>query len=84
MISDGDCVAVFHSIHRVMKAEKLLKTAGLDILLVPVPRQLSADCGLVVRFACQDRNAIEGCLAKSGLSIVEIWQKQADDFLRLS
>ena len=83
MISDGDCVAVFHSVHRVMKAEKLLKAAGLEILLIPVPRQLSADCGLVIRFSYQDRSRIEDCLAKAELSIVEIWQKQERDFSRL-
>ena len=50
MVREGDFVAIFHSIHRVMKAEKVLKQEGAPILLIPVPRQLTSDCGLAIRF----------------------------------
>lgn len=45
-------IATFHSTHMVLKAEKLLKDAGLaGVRLVPVPSQVSSDCGVSVRFA---------------------------------
>jgi hypothetical protein len=48
-------VATFHSTHAVLKAEKLLKDAGLaGVRLVPVPSQVSSDCGVTVRFAAAD------------------------------
>ena len=50
VVEDGDCVAIFQSIHKVMKAEKILKGHELEILLIPVPRQLTSDCGLAIRF----------------------------------
>lgn len=50
IVSDGQYLAVFNSTHRVMKAELLLKTNGLNIKLIPAPRVLQADCGLAIRF----------------------------------
>lgn len=76
MVNDGDCVAIFHSIHRVMKAEKLLKAEGQEILLIPVPRQLSSDCGLAIRFSLVHRSGLEKVLDGAGLAIAEIWCKQ--------
>lgn len=44
-------VATFHSTHSVIKAETLLQDAGLEsVRLVPVPSQVSSDCGVTVRF----------------------------------
>ena len=48
-------IATFHSTHMVLKAEKLLKEAGVEgVRLVPVPSQVSSDCGVTVRFAAGD------------------------------
>ena len=48
-------IATFHSTHMVLKAEKILKEAGLSgVRLVPVPSQVSSDCGVTVRFAATD------------------------------
>ncbi len=83
MVNDGDCVAIFHSIHRVMKAEKLLKAEKLEILLIPVPRQLSSDCGLAIRFPLALRDELAGVLDAAGLAIAEIWHKQDGTFSQL-
>ncbi len=40
---------LFPTIHDVLKAEKLLKQKGLSFELVPVPRNLSSDCGMCVK-----------------------------------
>jgi len=83
VVKDGDCVAIFHSIHRVMKAEKLLKAEQLEILLIPVPRQLSSDCGLAIRFSLALRDEVAGVLDAAGLAIAEIWHKQDGAFSQL-
>lgn len=84
MVEEGDCVAIFHSIHRVMKAEKILLAKQLDILLIPVPRQLSADCGMAIRFAQDLLDQVLGALHKVNMGSAEIWLKQAGQFRRLS
>lgn len=69
---ERDGVFIFHSIHRVMKAEKALKAVGLDVRLMPVPRQLSSDCGLSLAFFLQDREAAEIALDGAGCPPEEI------------
>ena len=50
MVQDGQLLAVFNSAHRVMKAESVLNTRSVPVLLIPAPRALSADCGLALRY----------------------------------
>ena len=48
-------IATFHSTHAVLAAEKLLKGEGFGgIRLVPVPSQVSSDCGVTIRFLTAD------------------------------
>lgn len=44
-------ILIFNSVHRVMKAEKLLKLANIPNKTIPVPRKLSSDCGLAIRIS---------------------------------
>jgi hypothetical protein len=83
MVNNGEYVAIFNSIHRVMKAEKTLKELRLPILLIPAPRALTSDCGLAIRYAAADRAAVEGALTGAGLAPVEVYLKQADEYLRI-
>ncbi|SHI81549.1 Protein of unknown function [Malonomonas rubra DSM 5091] len=83
MVRDGDCVAIFHSIHRVMKAEKALKAKSLEILSIPVPRQLSSDCGLAIRFRHELLSEVEAVLLAGEVEIAEVWLKQDGAFVRL-
>ena len=58
-------VATFHSTHSVIKAEKLLKDAGLEsVRLVPVPSQVSSNCGVTVRFLRADIDRARRILAE--------------------
>lgn len=40
---------LFHTIHDVLRAEKVLSKYKIAFELVPVPRNLSSDCGMSVR-----------------------------------
>jgi hypothetical protein len=80
LVKDNDLVAVFHSIHRVMKAEKMLKAAGRNILLIPVPRQLTSDCGLAIRFPPEERAAVETVLRAEGLLPAELYRREGEEY----
>lgn len=43
-------VALFDTTASVMRAEKVLQSAGIAVKLIPTPRQFSSDCGIAVRF----------------------------------
>jgi len=81
MVKENDYVAIFHSIHRVLKAEKLLKQDKVDFLLIPVPRQLTSDCGLALRFSSEVKDALLGILAGAELSPVEMYQRREGAYL---
>jgi hypothetical protein len=84
MVGDGDYVAIFNSIHRVLQAEKLLKERGLPMLLIPVPRALSSDCGLAIRYAAADRVMVEQLLVAEALAPEEIHVKSGNEYLKIA
>lgn len=84
MVKENDYVAIFHSIHRVLKAEKLLKQVEVNFLLIPVPRQLTSDCGLALRFSPEVRDQLLATLADAGLSPVELHQRREGGYLPVS
>jgi len=67
MVQEGDYLAVFNSAHRVMKAESILKSRGLSILLIPAPRQLMTDCGLALRIGPEIRDEVMQILSEEQL-----------------
>ena len=84
MVHLNDYVAIFHSVHRVMKAEKILKYEDVEMLLIPVPRQLTSDCGLAIRYPEKDRERIEQILKREKLAPEEVFRKEADGFIPVS
>ena len=84
MVKENDYVAIFHSIHRVLKAEKLLKQDKIDFLLIPVPRQLTSDCGLALRFSPEAKEALLRILEDADLPPVEMYQRNNGDYLEAS
>jgi phosphoribosylpyrophosphate synthetase len=55
-------VVLFPSTGGAIRAEKLAKEAGLMVKLIPVPRQLSSDCGVCLRFESKDVQAVRSLL----------------------
>lgn len=45
----------FESIHQVLAAEKALLEAGLAPDLVPVPKEISANCGMAITLPPSER-----------------------------
>ena len=56
-------VIIFNSTHQALLAEKALEDEGFSIDIVPLPLELSADCGLAIEFAAPDEPAIRALLA---------------------
>lgn len=55
-------MVLFLSVNGAMKAEKILKKAGIPYKLIPVPRHLSSDCGLALRYERDDEERIRALL----------------------
>jgi hypothetical protein len=52
----------FKSVSFAMKAESILKKNGLAFKMIPVPRSISTDCGISIRFNMEDKEKIESLL----------------------
>ena len=48
-------ILVFDSIHYVLSAERAFHERGLWCDLVPTPRSIDSDCGMVIEFHAADR-----------------------------
>ncbi|WP_227762145.1 DUF3343 domain-containing protein [Zhaonella formicivorans] len=67
------CVATFHSVYDSLNFEKAMKTRGIEVKLIPVPREISSSCGTAARFALKDREIITAIAAKEHLEIDRIY-----------
>ena len=56
---------LFFTTSAAMRGEKVCKEAGLDVKLIPTPRQLSSDCGIALRFAWAAAEDVRRCLEGS-------------------
>ncbi|MDD2672241.1 MAG: DUF3343 domain-containing protein [Syntrophales bacterium] len=56
-------VIIFKSVHHALRAEKILKEIGIPHKLIPVPRHISSDCGVCLRFPAGEREHVEQALA---------------------
>ena len=49
MGSNGrDLLLVFGTVQRVMRAESAAREAGVDVDVIPAPRAVSSECGVVL------------------------------------
>jgi hypothetical protein len=51
-------IALFDSVSRVMHAERILRECGIPYKIVPVPKHISSDCGVCIRFLPEYRERI--------------------------
>ncbi len=54
MKADTYAVALVYATSHAIKLERVLNAAGIATKLIPVPRHLSSDCGVCVRFSAAD------------------------------
>ena len=63
-------VVLFPSIHFVLQAEKIVKKGkGFSIDLIPVPRQLSSDCGICMLIEWEQNEILCTLLEGEGVKI---------------
>jgi hypothetical protein len=62
MSTDSHVVFLFESVSAVLVAEKVLKDMGITHKLIPVPKQLSSDCGVCLRVESVDQIRVNQAL----------------------
>ena len=55
-------VVLFKSVSHALRAEKILKDTGIPFKIIPVPKSISSDCGVCIRFTPEHADAIRSAL----------------------
>ncbi len=61
-----------HNTSAAFRAEKVLKTGGVTVKLVPTPRELSSDCGMAIRFNVEDKERVRLLLLEARVEVAGI------------
>jgi len=69
MAHEKYAVIVVHATSHALRAEKLLKNAGIACRLIPVPRHISSDCGVCLRLKHQDSENAVSTLKNAAIEI---------------
>ena len=70
-------VFLFESVHRVMRAEKILKGKGISTDLIPVPREINSDCGVAVEVDAGIGEEALYVLEEEKISVLECYTKNS-------
>jgi hypothetical protein len=65
---------VVYSTSQAIKIEKLLQEKSIASKMVPVPRQVSSDCGVCLQIDSTDIAVVEDLLSRSTIEIQGIFQ----------
>jgi len=72
---DAFSVILFYSATSSIWTARLLKKAGIERKMVPIPRSLGSDCGYCVRIKREDVEWVKEVMAKGGVEFerIEDW-----------
>jgi hypothetical protein len=62
-------VAVFESTRAAISAERLCTAGSISCQVIPVPRDISSDCGIALEIGEGDREAVEEIFRKEKLKV---------------
>lgn len=68
---------LFHTTHDAIRTEKKLKAEKIEFELVPVPRNLSSDCGICVKLSNNINDAINSL---KGIAIDKCYHFDGKDY----
>ncbi len=75
-------VISFDSTHHAIKAEKLFKEHNLNIRMMPTPREITASCGLSIRFEVGDLEEVEDIINQEELAVKGKYKMKREDGVR--
>ncbi|WP_321329836.1 DUF3343 domain-containing protein [uncultured Ilyobacter sp.] len=64
MRSETFCLITADSTHQIMKLEKLILENNIKVRIIPVPKEITANCGLSIKFDISNLEEIKLLLPK--------------------
>ena len=73
-MEDNYSVVIFYSTSAAIRAESLAKRNKLMVKLIPVPRNLSSDCGICLQFNNEDKQRMKEILVERKIEYDDIYE----------
>jgi hypothetical protein len=71
-------IFTFDSTQQAMRCEKEMKAEGFLVRLIPTPREITASCGLSLRFEKKDQTTIQDKVDTEGLEILGVYRVEKE------
>ncbi len=62
------CIITFPTTSHVLRAEGLLKSNGIQVEVIPVPRAISSDCAISIKLNCAQKSEAIKLLQANGIA----------------
>jgi hypothetical protein len=81
-MQDLECwILLFDSIHHVIAAEDVFHASNLWCDLVPVPRELSSNCGMALAFRVQEIDTARRILAEGQIALRRVFRPSSTGYV---
>lgn len=74
-----EVVTTFNSTHHALKFEKTLKENEVKLTVMPVPREISASCGLAVKFDKENLEQVRALADSNEIMVKGYYEIQIAD-----
>jgi hypothetical protein len=75
MTAAKSCYITFFGTYMVLKAERLIKQAGIGVDAVAAPRSISTECGICIKLVVADRDRALPVLKEANMEINEVYDE---------
>ena len=65
------CLATFETTYMALKFERSCRDSGIDARIIPMPREISSDCGFACGFSCDLMDKINDIVREHGIDRVK-------------
>lgn len=78
-MSTNEIVATFENTHHALRFEKSLKENQIKLTVMPVPREVSASCGLSVKFSIEDFENVKALTSDNEILVKRYYEILIED-----
>jgi selenide,water dikinase len=75
-MASRNLLLVFGTVQRVMRAEHAAREAALDVDVMPAPRSVSSECGVVLEARAEESETLSGILARIKLEPQAVYRRR--------
>ncbi len=80
---DNYYIIVFNNTHNAIEGEKVLKSEGLSITIMPTPSQITQSCGISIRLKEEDVKHVKEVINDNRIKVKNIYRREEGNFISI-